>query len=117
MPKKRQTRVQSGTPVTSNASHDFFAALVGAWWALHRARKSERRVIESFERMHATGEALWGNRPRAPSGASARRRKIRDPLLKHVVLYGAFLVLRPLLAAVVAGAVLWAMWEAFWWII
>jgi len=38
---------------------------------------------------------------RVPEGPS-RRQRINDPLLTHVVLYGAFLVLRPLLTAVIA---------------
>jgi hypothetical protein len=33
------------------------------------------------------------------------------------VLHGALLVLRPLLVVLAYGAVLWAMWEVFWWLI
>jgi hypothetical protein len=117
MPKNRQARVRRRAPTNSNASHDFFAEPVGASWALRRAKKSEQRMLESLERMHATGETLRSDQPGAPSRPSAGRRRIRDPLLKHVVLYGAFLVLRPLLTAVVAAAMAWAMWEVFWWLI
>ena len=64
------------------------------------------------------GEALWGSQPGAPPSAPIRRRqRSDDPLLKHVVLHGALLVLRPLLVVLAYGAVLWVLWEVFWWVI
>jgi len=113
MTKKSWTQPGSRRPITTNTCHDLFAALVGAWWALRRAKKSERRMIESLARMNATGESLWGREPGAPRLSPTQPQKIDDPLLKHVVLHGALLVLRPLLVVLAYGAVLWAIWEAF----
>jgi hypothetical protein len=117
MPKNRQARAGPRARSTSNSSNDFFAALVGAWWTLRGAKKCERRMTESLARMNATGEALWGREPGAPPPPPSRRQRTDDPLLKHVVLHGALLVLRPLLVVLAYGAVLWAMWEVFWWLI
>jgi hypothetical protein len=40
--------LQRGT--ASKESSDGFAALVGVWWSLRRAKKSEREMIEAVER-------------------------------------------------------------------
>ena len=117
MPKNRRERAGLRAAVAGNTSHDLFGALIGAWWALRRAKKSEQRLVESLARMHETGEALWGSQPGAPRLPPAPRQRTGDPLLKHVVLHGALLMLRPLLVVLAYGAVLWALWELFWWLI
>ncbi len=46
-PSRAWKELQRGTG--SKESYDGFAALVGGWWALRRAKKSEREMIEAVE--------------------------------------------------------------------
>ena len=120
----------------SKESHDVFAAMFGVWWALRRAEKSERKMIQALERIAetekaiariqqgdtvSTNEAHFGDAGSpAPLIASSVQGQAEttdgDGTGKYVVLYGLLLVLRPLLTCVLYVAMLWGLWNAFLWL-
>jgi len=131
LPSRAWKELQRNT--ASKESHDVFAAMFGVWWALRRAQKSERKMIEAFERIAETEKAIAriqkgdtastseahvceASSP-APLIASSVQRQAEttdgDGTGKYVVLYGLLLVLRPLLTCVLYIAVLWGLWHAF----
>jgi len=117
-------------------SYDCFDALVGTWWALRRAQRSERKMIEAFERIAETEKAIARARKGdtssiseahfgeasspAPLIASCVQRQAEttggDGTGKYVVLQGLLLVLRPLLTCVLYVAMVWGLWNAFLWL-
>ena len=117
-PSRAWKELQRGT--ASNESYDGFAALVGASWALRRAKKSEREMTEAVERIvrieeeivatrtgekSSTSEACFGETCRTSTSTafSAQRRAAEgDGLFKCVVLYALTLVLQPLLTVVLS---------------
>ena len=134
LPLRAWKELQRNT--ASKESHDVLAAMFGAWWALRRAEKSERKMIEAFERIAETEEAIARARRGETSSitqarfseassppsliASAVQRQTEttdgDGAGKYVVLYGLLLVLRPLLTCVLYIAMLWGLWNAFLWL-
>ena len=131
LPSRAWKELQRNT--ASKESHDVFAAMFGVWWALRRAQKSERKMIEAFERIAETEDAIA--RIRRGDTSSTREARFReasspsqliassvqrqaettggDGTGKYVVLYGLLLVLRPLLTCVLHMAMLWGLWHAF----
>src|SRR6185437_7236717 len=60
-------------------------------------------LVASFFSVRCMRSCSYGaENPAQSQRVPSRRQRINDPLLTHVVLYGAFLVLRPLLTAVIA---------------
>jgi hypothetical protein len=120
--------------VASKESYDGFSALAGAWWALRRAKRSEREMIEAVERIvrieeeiaatrrgekSLTSKACFAETRRASTSTvfSAQRQAAdRDGLLKYVVLYVLTLLLQPLVTAVLLLAALWGLWQAVLWL-
>jgi len=120
-------RLQRDT--ASKESLDCFAAVVGVWWALRRAKRSEREMIDALEHMvqlnaavaatrtgekSSTSEARFGEaNGRSPSAASYEQdrtaRSEGDGLRKYIVVYALTLVLRPLLTVVLSLAALWGL--------
>jgi len=120
----------------SKESYDCFDALVGTWWALRRAEKSERKMIQALERIAetekaiariqqgdtvSTNEAHFGDAgspsPLIASSAQGQAQTTDgDGTGKYVVLYGVMLVLQPLLAMVLYAAVFWGFWNVFLWL-
>ena len=104
------------------------AAVVGAWWALRRAQKGQREMIELVDRMLRTEEESAATRPDERSStsearfgetggtststvfAAQRRAAGGDGLFKYVVLYALTLVLQPVLAVVLTLGALWVLW-------
>jgi len=117
-------------------SYDGLSALVGVWWALRCAQRSEREMIEAVEHIFQIEQAIAANRtgdksstsdadggePRSSSASSSffpqrqRATPDRDGLLKYVVLYVLTLVLQPLLAVVLSLAALWGLWRVVLWL-
>jgi hypothetical protein len=122
--------------MASNESYDVFSALVGAGWALRRAKKSEREMVKAFERIaqldaaiavRETGEKspateVDGGEPDSTTTSSPffpQRQGAttdRGGLLRYVVLYALTLVLQPVLTAVLTLAALWGLWQVLLWV-
>ena len=123
-PRAHGRHLQRSTP--SNESLDGFAAVVGVWWALRRAEKGQRKMIEVCERVaqldaaskrseqSSTSEVRFGETDGASSSTSFpshRQAADGDGLFKDVVLYALTLVLQPVLAVVLTLAALWGLWQ------
>jgi len=123
--------------MASKESLDGFAAVVGVWWAMRRAKRSEREMIDALEHMvqlnaavaasrtaekSSTSEARFGEaNGRSPSAASYEQdctaRNEGDGLLKYLGVYALTLVLQPLLTVVLSLAALWGLWQGLLWLI
>jgi hypothetical protein len=134
LPSRAWKERQRGT--ASKESYDVFSALVGAWWALRRVKKSEREMLEAVDRMIQLEKAIAANRTGEKSSASEanggepRSASITSPffpqsqaadtdgngLLKYVVLYALTLLLQPVLTAVLTLVALWGLWQGLLWL-
>jgi hypothetical protein len=134
LPSRAWKERQRGT--ASKESYDVFSALVGAWWALRRVKKSEREMLEAIDRMIQLEKAIAANRTGEKSSASEanggepgsaptsspffpQRQASNtngDGLLKYVVLYAFTLLLQPVLTAVLTLVALWGLWQGLLWL-
>jgi hypothetical protein len=134
LPSRTWKELQRST--VSKESYDGFSALVGTWWALRQAKRSEREMIEAVERIVRIQEEIAATRTGEKSSASEadggeprsastsisffpQRQAPNtdgDGLLKYVVLCALTMVLQPLLTAVLLLAVLWGLWQGVRWL-
>jgi hypothetical protein len=125
LPSGARNALQRG--MASKESYDGFAAVVGVWWALRHAKRSEQEMIEALEHMVQVNASVAGSKTGEKSSADeARIREVcsaststafsasrqaattgRNGLLKYVMIYALTLLLQPLLTVVLSIAVLW----------